>query len=553
MANKISVLIDVAVDGANRSLKSFKQSIQDADGAAGKFKAGASGAMDSVKANAGNLAMAGGAALFAFGAKAVAAFQDTALEAGRMSEALGMPVDAMSRLIEISGDLGIESGTLEKSLGKMNQTAGRSPKAFDEIGAAIARNQDGSMNVNQTFLNTVDALNRIPDAGRRAAAAQQIFGKGWRDMAQLIGQGSDTIMESMAGVSEAQAISPEEVEKARAFKAAMEDLQDSIQSVVMTVGGALVPALTMAANAANDAQNVAGEADDAFGGLDEALIGVAKANWKYLNPMGQVITALDWMTGETEEATKSSNWLSDALDGVTDMARKAAGAEEERTAGIRRSWEELGKLRDAQEAANMAVLEGIDSSLAYRNQQARTAETIAASAANTDDMAQAARDAEGAVLDQAAAAVKLAEDQAAASGATFNAEQKAATYKAELEKLAGFLTGDARIAVQMYIDQLNRIPRTIDTRANFVGGGGSLAPGGRRASGGPVSAGGAYLVGEQGPEILQMGGSGGNIVPNHKLGGDTYNFTINEATNPDAVVRAIRQHVKNNGPIQGIT
>ena len=42
---------------------------------------------------------------------------------------------------------------------------------------------------------------------------------------------------------------------------------------------------------------------------------------------------------------------------------------------------------------------------------------------------------------------------------------------------------------------------------------------GKRASGGPVSAGGAYLVGEKGPEILQMGSKGGNIIPNNKLGG----------------------------------
>ena len=42
---------------------------------------------------------------------------------------------------------------------------------------------------------------------------------------------------------------------------------------------------------------------------------------------------------------------------------------------------------------------------------------------------------------------------------------------------------------------------------------------GKRASGGPVSAGGAYLVGERGPEILQMGSKGGNIIPNNAIGG----------------------------------
>jgi len=39
---------------------------------------------------------------------------------------------------------------------------------------------------------------------------------------------------------------------------------------------------------------------------------------------------------------------------------------------------------------------------------------------------------------------------------------------------------------------------------------------GARASGGPVSAGQSYLVGERGPEIVRMGGSG-FVVPNHAL------------------------------------
>ena len=42
---------------------------------------------------------------------------------------------------------------------------------------------------------------------------------------------------------------------------------------------------------------------------------------------------------------------------------------------------------------------------------------------------------------------------------------------------------------------------------------------GKRANGGPVTAGGAFLVGERGPEILQMGSRGGNIIPNNAIGG----------------------------------
>ena len=56
---------------------------------------------------------------------------------------------------------------------------------------------------------------------------------------------------------------------------------------------------------------------------------------------------------------------------------------------------------------------------------------------------------------------------------------------------------------------------------------------GKRANGGPVSAGGAYLVGERGPELLQMGSRGGNIIPNNAIGGG--NTTNNMITvNVDA-------------------
>ena len=53
----------------------------------------------------------------------------------------------------------------------------------------------------------------------------------------------------------------------------------------------------------------------------------------------------------------------------------------------------------------------------------------------------------------------------------------------------------------------------------------------KRERGGPVSAGGAYVVGERGPEILQMGSKGGNIIPNNEFGkgggGTTNVVTVN--------------------------
>lgn len=67
-----------------------------------------------------------------------------------------------------------------------------------------------------------------------------------------------------------------------------------------------------------------------------------------------------------------------------------------------------------------------------------------------------------------------------------------------------------------------------------------------RASGGPVSAGRSYLVGERGPEVITMGSSNGNVIPNRELGGsgDTYEFTINLADEVQKVIRISNRELK---------
>ena len=100
----------------------------------------------------------------------------------------------------------------------------------------------------------------------------------------------------------------------------------------------------------------------------------------------------------------------------------------------------------------------------------------------------------------------------------------------------------AQAAVNV-LNQLKRklvevaIQRAVSGIGNFIGGalGGIFGGGGGstnqfigrasadafRANGGPVSAGGAFLVGEKGPEILQMGSRGGNVIPNKDIRGTT--------------------------------
>jgi hypothetical protein len=76
--------------------------------------------------------------------------------------------------------------------------------------------------------------------------------------------------------------------------------------------------------------------------------------------------------------------------------------------------------------------------------------------------------------------------------------------------------------------------------------------GGGRATGGPVSSGTSYLVGEQGPELFTPKRNG-SIIPNGSLGGGrgtVINLTVNGAIDPEGTARAII-NVLNNSTYRG--
>jgi hypothetical protein len=243
LREKIIVVLDFVADGATNQVKKFRTAVGEADGTVNKFKAAGNAAFDTIRANAAAFAVGAGTALVGFGVKAVGALQQTALGAGELSDKLGVTTEEASRLQEVAGDLGIPIGDLEATIGRMNREAANAPGKFDEIGAAIARNKDGTVNVNETFLNTVDALNRIPDATTRAAAAQQIFGRSWQNISELVGMGADGVREAMASVESAKIIDPGEVAQARKFRDTLDKLRGMLETVALTAGEILVPAL----------------------------------------------------------------------------------------------------------------------------------------------------------------------------------------------------------------------------------------------------------------------------------------------------------------------
>jgi len=244
MAIRIPIITDLQDQGlkqAKIAFGNFKTAVSEAQGGLGKFKAGAKSVMDTVEKHAATFAIAAGAAFAAFAVKGINAFQDLAIEASKFSKATGLAVEDASRWMEVAGDIGIGSDQLQTAIGRMNKTVGANPDLFKNLGIDLEYTNTGALDVNKTFLKTIDHLKNIKDPAEKAKVASQLLGKGWQSMAELIGIGADQLTKSLADVEDSKIIDKEEVKKAENYRAAMDTLRDSFEKMAINLGERLIP------------------------------------------------------------------------------------------------------------------------------------------------------------------------------------------------------------------------------------------------------------------------------------------------------------------------
>jgi len=541
MAVSIPIVTEFVNDGIKKAERAFvdiRKQVAQAEGTMGKFKAAGKGVFDAVSANAASFAAAGASAFATFAAKGVTAFQNLALSADKFAGATGLAVEEASRLIEVTGDLGIESATVETAIGKMNQNLGKSPDLFKELGVQVEYAKDGTVDANETFLNAIDRLNKIKDPATRAKVATQLLGKGWRDMSQLINMGADELRASLATVSDAKTISPAEVEKAKKFRDNMNNLKDTIEDLSLQIGEVLVPAISQIVEEANKLKIV-----PATTGLFQSFFGTPMQKFQGQMMLAQSLLEAFGLEFDkqqeqepliTEEQINNMQMAADELDLMNQhtlnvlkygkmkpLEKLIVGAQDLSTElkNINEAWDRLtgnlnatvefdnatAQLVALEEAATKAFKTGAESDIVKYNEAAAT---FAGTLANI---------AEG-LGKIASREIKI----------RFDAEGPAAA----LALAAWYRSGG----------ELSGL-----SQSQLIGASGFSFSVPARANGGPVSAGGTYLVGERGPELLTMGARSGYVTPNSAMGA-TVNISVNGA-DPNEVVRALQAYVRQSGPV----
>lgn len=511
MAIRIPIISDFQGDGikqAKAAFGDFKTAVGNAEGGMGKFKAGATSILDSVAANAGLFAIAGGAAFGKFAASGITAFTDLALQAGKFADATGLELTKASGYIEAAGDIGVPIDAVEGAIGRLNKTIGADPDKVRNLGVDLVYLRDGSLDVNATFLNTIDRIKGIKDPAERARTATQLLGKGWQSMAELIMGGSDKLNASLKSVSEEKLITPEELQMAKDYRAAMDNLGDKIDDLKLKTGERLVKEASWLAQAAGWVLDL----DTNFNNL-----------FKREDPLGFIQPKIDAFRQNMRDARDDNDTFKESIK----QARIDA----------------IVPFKDKVVEATTAL---VNADTAWKDLTTHLDEAVALDDAKTK-------------LDELQTAAALAFGTGSQADID-NYEAKLATFAGVLSGISGTMDGIS--SKEILFKFKTEGPAAALAYANYLARGAEYGglnsfdaltlagiSGGARASGGPVMGGKSYLVGERGPELFTPTSSG-NITPNGGFGGGGNTITVNvNGGDPNQVVAAIQRWVRDNGAV----
>lgn len=535
----ISDFQDKGVKKATAAFDKFKSDIAKADGAMNKFRAGTSSAFSAVQANALSFATVAGAAIVTFAAKAVISYKNLGLAVGKFADATGVSTEQASRLIEVTSDLNIESTSLQTALNKLNKAAASGAAGFQTIGAEIARTSTGAVDVQQTFFNVIDALNGIKDPAIRAKVATELLGKGWQDLAVIIEGGSQNLKKSLESVSDAKIYSAEQVEQTRRLEAAFKNLQDVGEDFAQSVGRALTPAVITAVEAITSMLNTMKDVRDfeifgiKVGDIAGNLVKLHLAGFQGAQALYGFITAADEGTPITEammaaiaegaDAMTRARLESEVLSG--EMSTLAISTDQ-----VSASWDALKRslqIGDVMSEANRRVDEFLQKWLG----------AMAAGQVSAEEF-------QGDLLGIKLYLMDIFDQVGVTASAFLRNQFRIFVDTSQIERAIALLNSISTGGELSY--------GFLESGSALMGGGAwvdgvYIPPGldfsGFMADGGLVNGPTLAVIGEAGPEA---------VIPLDRLsefgGSTTVNINVTSA-DPNAVVRALQQYVRQSGPV----
>jgi hypothetical protein len=486
---------------------------------------------------------------------------DAADKIGKLSQQLGVSTRFLSEMEHAAKLSGVSLGEIEGGLRRLSRTASDAAnglstanRAFGALGITV-KNADGSLRDTESLmLDVAEAFAGIQDGAAKAAVAQELFGRSGAQLIPLLNRGRDGIAELR---EEAQrlglSLSQEASDSAQRFNDNLTRLRGAMDGVVRQTMSGMIDTLDALSDRFVQSVNDTDGMTTAVRQLETAfkiLLSTALATYRSLQVAGTAVGGFFAWLVESEFGTRNVDlgvWddLREQVGGFfQDMSDVWAPDFERASTQIEQAAERTRRAitfgGDGEAEAAVEAVSEASRRAAEIFRQTRTEVEIYAERLNEAyQLMQAGEiDAEtywryveqieaGLIHIEEVAEEVMAEripyfaDQAARNIQTSLAEFLFDPFDDGLKgMLRGFIDTLRRMAAEAAASQI--------LGALFGGEGGLGAAlggmfGGARASGGPVSAGKAYLVGERGPELV-VPRSAGTVVPNGGMGGVTVNI-----------------------------
>lgn len=217
----------------------------------------------------------------------------------------GMTVADTSRWVATLQARGVSVDALGRSwtiLAKSQQAALSGSKtalaAYAKLGINV--NTLRGMSPEQLFLTTVDRLKSIRDHTERLALAQQLYGRGWQQLAPLIGLGSKGIEEQLRladkyGIT----LHGKTLRSLRDLEEAQRENQMAVLGLNLALGQALIPTITKGIkwvngfiNEMRTGKGTGGEFANALKGVGRVLLDLVKPLLSHKKLLGAVLAAM---------------------------------------------------------------------------------------------------------------------------------------------------------------------------------------------------------------------------------------------------------------------
>jgi TP901 family phage tail tape measure protein len=245
-------------------------------------------------------------------------FADAGSELADMSARTGLSVEALSELKYAAEQTGSDLNAVEAGVRKMQKTLGAAAQGSDDAAAAfevlgLSVNELMRMTPDRQFQAIARALAKVPNPALKSAAAMALFGKSGT---ALLPMAED--MDALVGKARKLGLtmSRDDAEAADKLGDAMDTLSASAKKVAVTIGAALAPTLTDAADWLSRSARGASAWVRQNQGLLKTLLAIgaaATATGAGLFVLGKAFTLMGAAAGAANAAIKGTLALMTAL------------------------------------------------------------------------------------------------------------------------------------------------------------------------------------------------------------------------------------------------